>query len=82
MDVLETVGAILEEYAFNQNVIVYMDSLVVNANVCKNEFIQITLSPRRNLVWDWFCNCFSRKLKSFHWAFFEGIEVKGGPKKD
>ena len=56
MDVLETVGAILEEYAFNQNVIVYMDSLVVNANVCKNEFIQITLSPRTNLVWDWFCN--------------------------
>jgi hypothetical protein len=52
MDVLETVGAILEEYAFNQNVIVYMDSLVVNANVCKNEFIQITLSPRTNLVWD------------------------------
>ena len=52
MDVLETVGAILEEYAFNQNVIVYMDSLVVNANVCMNEFIQITLSPRTNLVWD------------------------------
>ena len=39
MDVPEMVGAIPEEYAFNQNVIVYMDTLVVNANVCKNEFI-------------------------------------------
>ena len=39
MDVPVMVGAILEEYAFNQNVIVCMDTLVVNANVCKNEFI-------------------------------------------
>ena len=39
MDVPVMVGAILEEYASNQNVIVYMDTLVVNANVCKNEFI-------------------------------------------